>query len=164
MWRLEYQYSPSPETLQNQGRYLNQYEMPRYQLLSNYKLDENVPDISRELFKKILENSNVNEKSSRGETALHFALASHSENATDALLEHKNIDVNIETKEDELAIHRAAKWQHIPHQLFKIIMEKTDRDKLNSKHLGYTPLDYATESGLSQTLINLLPTPMGNQQ
>jgi ankyrin repeat protein len=126
-----------------------------------------VPDISTRLFNKILTKSSsiVNAKCSRGQTALHFALASHSTTATDALLKHENLDVNMETEEDELAIHRAAKWQqHIPNQLLKIIMDKTDGDKLNSKHLGNTPLDYARESGLSQTLINLLPTPMGNQQ
>ncbi|EFX63658.1 hypothetical protein DAPPUDRAFT_66916, partial [Daphnia pulex] len=125
-----------------------------------------VPDISTRLFNKILTKSSsiVNAKDSRGQTALHFALASHSTTATDALLKHENLDVNIETKEDELAIHLAAKWQHIPDQLFEIIINKTDSDKLNSKHQGNTPLGYATESGLSQTLINLLLTLMGNQQ
>jgi ankyrin repeat protein len=121
----------------------------------------NVPDISTHLFNKILTKSSsiVNAKGSRGQTALHFALASHSTTATDALLKHENLDVNIETEEHELAIHLAAKWQqHIPNQLFKIIMDKTDRDKLNSKHLGNTALDYATESGLPPKLINLLQT------
>jgi ankyrin repeat protein len=165
MWRLEYQYSPSPETLQNQGRYLNQYEMPRYQLLSNYKLDENVPDISRELFKKILENSNVNEKSSRGETALHFALASHSENATGALLNHPYLDVNIKGRDGQMAIHIAAKWQSIPLPLFQEIIKRTaQKGNLNQKYLGKTALDCAQDSKLPQKLINLLQQAMDDQQ
>jgi ankyrin repeat protein len=126
-------------------------------LAANWR-QPNVPDISTRLFNKILTKSSnhcstsyscsciVNAKCSRGQTALHFALASHSENATGALLNHPDLDVNIKATDGQMAIHIAAKWQSIPLLSFQDIIERTaQRGNLNQKYLGHTALKCAQD-------------------
>jgi ankyrin repeat protein len=138
-WKLKY--SPLPESQRNPNQ--------SYVMLSDYKLDESISDITPSLFKKILDKSSgtINAQSSRGLTALHLALYSHSITATRALLQHPKLDVNIKDIENLMAIHLAAKWKDIDVEAFEIILRKTDEDNSKQPHLRESALDYAQESG-----------------
>ena len=72
------------------------------------------PEIPIDLFRRILNRctiETINAQDHRGQTALHWALHSHSKTATDALvalLKHQDsppkLDVNIEDNEGQMAI------------------------------------------------------------
>jgi ankyrin repeat protein len=154
-WKLKY--SPLPESQRNPNQ--------SYVMLSDYKLDESISDITPSLFKKILDKSSgtINSKNRHGETALHLALYSHSITATRALLQHPKLDVNIKDIENLMAIHLAAKWKDIDVEAFEIILKNTHKDNLNQRHYCKTALDYAQESGSPPEIINLLQKAMDQQ-
>lgn len=161
MWKLQFKSIPSSDSQRNQS---DSNHSP-YKKLSDFKLDENTPDIWPIIFKKILDKSSstINAQSAREGTALHFALHSRSITATDALLRHENLDVNIPDKEGQMAIHLAAQWKYIDDEAFKEILEKT-LNPLKQLHFGKTALDYAKESGSPPEIVNLLLAAMGEQQ
>jgi ankyrin repeat protein len=134
---------------------------------SGYKLDESslTSDITPSLFNKILDKSSgtINSKTKCGETALHLALYSHSKTATDALLKHPELDVNIKDIGGPMAIHLAARWKDIDVEAFELILKNTHKDNLNQRHYWKTALDYAQESGSPPEIINLLQKAMDQQ-
>ena len=154
-WKLKYSLVPESQRNPNQS----------YVQMSDYKLDESISDITPSLFKKILDKSSgtINAQSSRRLTALHLALYSHSITATDALLKHPELKVNIKDNEGEMAIHLAAKWKHIDVEAFEIILKNTHEDNLNQRHYCKTALHYAQESGSPPEIINLLQKAIDQQ-
>ena len=101
-------------------------------------------DIPVDLFKLILEKStDINAQDKNGKTALHCAILGESEIATNALLTHNDVNVNFKDKNNCTPLHLASKWQYIPCDLFKLILEKST-DVINAQDVdGWTALHYA---------------------
>ena len=106
---------------------------------------------STSLFGKILEkcSDTVNAQTNTGETALHFALASRSKTATNALLNHKDLNVNIVAYDGEMPIHQAAKWKSIDFEAFEIIVRKTEN--LSTKRILFSTSLKSQNCQLSQS-------------
>jgi hypothetical protein len=117
---------------------------------SDYKLDESSSHITQaSLFNKILDKSSstINSENKERHCPLNGHYYSHSITATDALLKHSQLDVNIKDNEGQMAIQLAAKWKDIDVEAFEIILRKTDEDNSKQPHLRESALDYAQESG-----------------
>jgi ankyrin repeat protein len=82
------------------------------------------------LFKKILNRTNskkVNKVDGNGCTALHYAIENKFKTKVEELVNHKDVDVNIQNTEDYYtALHLASMWPNIPADLFQMILEKSN--------------------------------------
>ncbi len=78
-----------------------------------------------------------------GDTALHFAILGESKIATRELLAHSDVDVKVKNNYNETALHLASKWEYIPCDLFKLILERsTDVINVHDQY-GNTALHFA---------------------
>jgi E3 ubiquitin-protein ligase mind-bomb len=83
-------------------------------------------DIPIYLFRIILEKStDVNAQDENGNTALHWAIMSKSEIATNQLLNYNDADVTIKNHKNQTAFDLCSESKDIPAHLFKIISDKT---------------------------------------
>jgi ankyrin repeat protein len=83
-------------------------------------------NIPIDLFIKILEETtDVNAKDEDGNTALHWAIMSKSEIATNQLLNHNDVKVTIRNNKNQTAFDLCSESKDIPAHLLKIINEKT---------------------------------------
>ena len=98
------------------------------------------------LFNKIqnrTKKENVNKVDGNGWTALHYAINEESGTKVKELLNHTDVDVNVQNNEDYCtALHLASKWPTIPADLFQIILDKST--DFNAQDVnGNTALHYA---------------------
>jgi ankyrin repeat protein len=84
-------------------------------------------NIPVELFRVILEKStDINAQADNGKTALHVAIIGKNRTAVEELLKHKDVDVNLnESNYNLTALHFACRWNDMPIDLFRIILEKS---------------------------------------
>jgi ankyrin repeat protein len=83
-------------------------------------------DIPIDLFRIILEiSTDVNAQDENGNTALHWAIMSKSEIATNQLLNHNDVKVTIRNNKNQTAFDLCSESKDIPAHLFKIISDKT---------------------------------------
>jgi ankyrin repeat protein len=83
-------------------------------------------DIPIDLFRMILEiSTDVNAQDENGNTALHWAIMSKSEIATNQLLNYNDADVTIKNHKKQTALNLCSESKDIPAHLFKIISDKT---------------------------------------
>jgi ankyrin repeat protein len=113
----------------------------------HYAVDVRLPNEKK--IKLLLDKgADINSKTKKGYTALHFALWHKSATVTMELLSHvklvdgkdvEDADVNSMDDYNQTALHYACWWSGIPVGLFKIILEKTT-DMNGKDQLGYTGL------------------------
>jgi ankyrin repeat protein len=113
----------------------------------HYAVDVRLPNEKK--IKLLLDKgADINSKTKKGYTALHFALWHKSATVTIELLSHvklvdgkdvEDADVNSMDDYNQTALHYACWWSGIPVGLFKKILEKTT-DMNGKDQLGYTGL------------------------
>lgn len=113
----------------------------------HYAVDVRLPNQKK--IKLLLDKgADINSKTKKGYTALHFALWHKSATVTEELLSHvklvdgkdvEDADVNSMDDYNRTALHYACWWSGIPVSLFKTILEKTT-DMNGKDQLGYTGL------------------------
>jgi E3 ubiquitin-protein ligase mind-bomb len=93
-------------------------------------------DIPSDLFNLFLEKSDdINAQNKVGDTALHWAIRMECKIATKALLNHKDVNVNVRNADNHTPLHFAClNWKNIPVDLFNLILEKST--DLNAQYDG----------------------------
>ena len=121
-------------------------------------------EISSDLFKLILEKSrDINAQDNQGNTALHYAILGESEIATEELLKHSDVNVNIKNYYDNItALHFACCWKDIPVDLFNLILENStdintpDEDGRSALHWAiFHESEMATKELLAHNDVNV---------
>ncbi|XP_046457478.1 delta-latroinsectotoxin-Lt1a-like [Daphnia pulex] len=96
-----------------------------------------------DLFRLILgKSTDVNAQEKDGWIALHAAIKGENRTAVEELLKCKDVDVNLRNNYNHTALHLASRWQNIPVELFRVILEKTTDVNAQEKD-GWTPLHCA---------------------